>query len=260
MGERGTSTSGDGETRGSTDAPSQVMPHRKVLQIAGTHPDESTERIADRVGEVSGAFVEQVFAEYGDPGDGDRATDSAGGSELRRDGGGTNHETNGQEHPVTSSTEIDLSELNDRQLATIRAVSEDPTATQQEIADRLGVSRATVSKRLCDVPGFEWQTRRQLVGGLSEVTGEQSVSDQSTESGGASGVRTDGAGTATEDGRTDTESTTDPGPTASDSPVEAGLASDPELVHKVAHACLDAEYISTEEELRVLRRLLAGQG
>ncbi len=38
-----------------------------------------------------------------------------------------------------------------------------------------------------------------------------------------------------------------------------GAAADPELVHKVAHACLEADYVSREEELALLRALLGGR-
>lgn len=47
---------------------------------------------------------------------------------------------------------------------------------------------------------------------------------------------------------------------AMDKPDESEMEpviSDPELVHKIAHACLDADYVSEEEELRILRKFLA---
>lgn len=47
--------------------------------------------------------------------------------------------------------------------------------------------------------------------------------------------------------------------TGSSSPIETGLLSDPELTHKVLHACLRAETISEEEELRLLKLLTAAE-
>ncbi|ELZ03360.1 hypothetical protein C480_16545 [Natrialba aegyptia DSM 13077] len=38
----------------------------------------------------------------------------------------------------------------------------------------------------------------------------------------------------------------------------AGPLSDPELTHKILHACLDAEYISRDEELRIIRAVTTG--
>ncbi|ELZ01829.1 MarR family transcriptional regulator [Natrialba asiatica] len=38
----------------------------------------------------------------------------------------------------------------------------------------------------------------------------------------------------------------------------SGPLSDPELAHKILHACLDAEYISRDEELRIIRAVTTG--
>jgi len=136
----------------------------------------------------------------------------------------------------------DPSDLSDKQRETLVAVAERPSATQAEIAEELGVSRATVSKRLGSVDGFEWPERAAFVDDLFEYRG----------------------GSATESTVAEGSSTGDPGRVAAleariealETALEGGdetFEPDPELVHKVVHACMDAEYISQEEELEILR-------
>jgi hypothetical protein len=106
--------------------------------------------------------------------------------------------------------------------------------------------RATISKRVNDIPGFDWQSRREFV---AQLFGEF------------------GAGQ-----RTSTE--TDPSPDESVQEVrlrvealegrleESARANgsdniDPERFSKAVHACMDAEYISWDEELQLLESVLA---
>jgi len=288
MGTSGRFAAADNEG-GQTETAPQALLHRKVLDVAAANPNASPERIASEVGEASPSFVERVFEEYGDPAEGDRGAgpgDDSGAS--RRDGGsddsgpddsgkssaGANEQSptgreSGSESGTTAENHADLafepSELSTEQVETLRIVHEDPAATQRAVAERLDRDRSTVAKRINEIPGFEWATRRELVETLFE-DGELRLDSGLSRATETAVTVTDGAGP-------DAKPTTsgDPGAGSGDgakAPDDANvnangqprLSNDPELVHKVAHACLDAEYVTTDEELRILRGLLAGPG
>lgn len=56
-----------------------------------------------------------------------------------------------------------VEELTPEQLETLAAIRDRPEATQSELADELGVSRAAVSVRANSVPGMEWRSRARFV-------------------------------------------------------------------------------------------------
>jgi len=64
----------------------------------------------------------------------------------------------------------DPDQLTRKQLKTVRLVYGDTDATQGDSADRLGVTRATVSRRLNDVPSFEWSDRAAATATLLDGT------------------------------------------------------------------------------------------
>lgn len=80
----------------------------------------------------------------------------------------------------------DRASLSDAQIATLRAIHRNPEATQQELADELGVVRATISNRVNDVDGFDWERRRSFVeaffdgeaGARAETTAESEGDDE----------------------------------------------------------------------------------
>lgn len=304
MGTSGRFGAVDDERDGAKAAP-QAMLHRKVLDVAAANPNASTERIASEVGEASPSFVERVFAEYGDPAEGDResgpddGSDDSGPDDGVQSSPGADEASptgreSGSESAVAQESHADLgfdpSELSAEQVETLRIVHEDPTATQRAVAERLDRDRSTVAKRVNEIPGYEWATRRELVEALFE-DGELRLDSGSARANETAVTVTDGAGLDAADGGAGVGGSPDPtagvadvkpetsgnpevdsadsaGETNADKDAKAEgdangqsrLSSDPELVHKVAHACLDAEYIATDEELRILRRLLAGPG
>ncbi|WP_225335334.1 MarR family transcriptional regulator [Halomicrobium urmianum] len=168
--------------------------------------------IANQVSGASTELVEEVLAEYGDPDsepmgaeNGSKANDQSGGgsstAELAdNDGGTTPYATPGERTTTADSESIETSasssrarstvsgetesdsssdtahlrsQLSQEQLETLRVIQRRPEATQVEIAAELGVSRATVSNRVNDVEGFDWQNRNELV----DVVIEDSTSD-----------------------------------------------------------------------------------
>lgn len=178
----------------------------------------------------------------------------AGKSDVSRSAGGPTEEGEGvtlnsaqlvsedepDEPPVT-----DPDELTDKQRETLRAVDRNPTATQADIADALGVTRATISKRVNDIPGFDWSDRRDFVSRLFEGQRSEEVDPQ--ESGGdavSTGSSLESRVASIENRLEQHDSTGD------------AREIDPSLTHKIIHACVDAEYISEEEELSILRQII----
>lgn len=201
--------------------------------------------------------------------DRDPATDAADAESPGTDGHGVGDaESDGDDRDAESgSGEGRLpaaGDLDEKQLAVLRAVCERPTATQKELAASLGVSRATVSKRVNRIEGFDWQDRAAFVDRLFR---DGDPVDGSTAAETASGRVAGPAGP----GRTrrDLEAAVDEladrvaalnervdDVTASASGDAGALVDDPELAHKVVHACFESDRISREEELRLLRTLL----
>jgi transcriptional regulator with XRE-family HTH domain len=274
------------KTWDSSGEPRAVI-HKRILDVAGDNPDAS---LADIAAEISGAnadLVDRVLSKYGDPGEtelqntdtemshngqqsGERAQKDAQPDETSDDAG--------QVEPVT-----DPDDLTEKQLQTVRAVYEETDATQGDIADRLGVTPATVSRRLGDIPGFEWSDRAAFTETLfdgTEYEGDASAADVTeTEEPESTGNEADSEATADEtvsddeSAGHDSDSSTDEDRTepALDSlearlaTVEEMLDSDTdtserpirrELAHKVVHAAMESERISEEEELEVIAGLL----
>lgn len=319
-------------------------------------------QIARGVSGASTDLVERVLDEYGDPGgSGETAPESTGDSTAGSsatnadadDGPGANGATGNSVagapvdeaaadgdpgEPMTETdteTTSDPLELDERDREILRAVAERPNATQEEIAGVLGVSRATISRRVNDIEGFEWQDRAAFVeaafddgtavpgpderatdgeapgndssaapgadgegsadeGPTGDETGEGTSVEGDSRSGGtsvrAAAVETEAAavgptdespasngeepgGASSADGRATDDQ-------ASDRSSRAGLADrvatverrvdelessaaadgsafdDPELVHKVVHACIESDRIDEDEELRILAAVL----
>jgi len=137
------------------------------------------------------------------------------------------------------------SELSDKQLETLRSVRQDPTATQEEIADKLGVTRATISKRLNNISGFNWKTRRRFVDKLFDddqlADSKSRVADNNSQS-----------QIMELESRIDELEAQLEKASASDS----GSPLDPDLTRKVVHSCMHADYLSEDEEFELLRKLL----
>jgi DNA-binding CsgD family transcriptional regulator len=162
-------------------------------------------------------------------------------------------------------------DLSEKQREVLAAVAARPGATQQEIGEDLDVSPPTVSNRVNSIDGFEWSERESFAAAVFDDPPSADVAmdgGAATETASNEGLTRD----STESGSTDdpTEATVD---------TEAALASlearvtdleeartrttngdsvfnDPELVHKVVHACMQADTISESDELRILKELV----
>lgn len=147
---------------------------------------------------------------------------------------------------------IDPTSWDERQRETVLAIMEDPTATQAEIGDRLGVSPSTVCQRLKSIPGFSWGSRESFVASISReelVPESQSAVDEPL----AAEIldRLDRLSERLEaiEGRLDDVGSVD------DATGPERLT-DPELGHKILHACLQSDLVSDEEELQIIKDLL----
>jgi transcriptional regulator with XRE-family HTH domain len=208
----------------------------------------------------------------------DRATETAEGvakadDSEQADAGGseTDSETTTDDTPVRTPEE-----LGEKELAVLEVVAKRPDATQAEIADVLGVSRATVSKRASGIEGFDWQRRATFVDrlfgddadALTRGDAETStVPPSSLERADAradgdrrrtveSGLASGGADNSEIAARLDRIEDRLDGLEAAEPP--ANGISDPTLAHKVVHACMESEKVSEEEELRVVSAVLNG--
>lgn len=255
---------------------------KQILDVAAEHPDASLETIALEVPSATVDLVEQVLEEYGDPANGradqpeaelpeppteeridqpeaepsedtteertdqpdaDRSDDSTEGRAGPPDAERPDVET-GDDPPVPSS-------LTDEQRETLRAVYRNPEATQKEIGEILGVARATVSNRVNAIDGFDWDDRYAMASAFFDAS--------------PAGSPDAGSGTAADAGGRETtverlssrvealerrldgpETGTDP-----DVPLD-----DPQLVHKIMHACLESDAITEADELRIVKALI----
>jgi hypothetical protein len=263
---------------------------RKVLDVAAENPNASIEELASMVPSADPDLVERVLEEHGDPAS-DGGTEDPGASATGNDDEGekptaTDSETagTGTASVTTDSSELDVGtddtepdagsaptveELSAKQRAVLEHVAAEPSATQQEIGDRLDVSAATVSNRVNSIEGFDWGARAAFVDGVFDETPNPAVQvDGGATNEEATGTdqmdsvetphaepehRTDIETTLDqlEERMTDLEDTLERMATDDESPLE-----DPELVHKMVHACMESDNIDETEELEILQALL----
>lgn len=71
--------------------------------------------------------------------------------------------TDSEAHNTSDSEAVLLEELSQKQLRVLQAISEQPTAEQQVLAEEFDVTRSTISQWVNSIPGFEWQNRKEFV-------------------------------------------------------------------------------------------------
>ena len=226
--------------------------------------DEAPPVRADGDLAVDDRVAEEIAADEAETDDSERA--DVGGSE-------TDSETMTDDTPVRTPEE-----LSDKELAVLEVVAERPDATQEAVADVLGVSRATISKRASGIEGFDWQRRAAFVDRLFEddvdtlTRGSAEDSTVSPSSLERTDARTDGDRRRTTESESASAGTVDHGEIVTrldriesrldgvESREASGKGiSDPTLAHKVVHACMKSDRVSEEEELRVISAVLNGE-
>lgn len=221
-------------TKGGGEAPRAVI-HKRILDSAASAPDASLEALAGAVPGASPDLVERVLDEYGDP---------AHAADV------TTPEEPTMSDPVATPT---TEELTEKQRETLEAIARAPDATQSELAEALDVSRATVNKRLNDIPGFDWPDRRAFVDAvLDEAASAHSRSPEPAE------AAVDGGQLLSADAEHAFEQLQERVARLEQRPGNAGAGAgieDTELLAKVLRAVMAAEEISAEEEVAVLEAL-----
>lgn len=210
--------------------------HQEILEIAAEKPERSMEDIAAEVPSATTSLVERVLDEYGDP-----ATDS--------------HEpkvsAKTEEEPVEDQNYDGPDEdehLTDAELEVLRAIHSKPAASQRTLAESLDLSAATISKRAKAIDGLEWDHRESFVREFFDANPNLLEEDDIDEGNLSVMRRTDIDGLRAEidllNERIDSLATEHE---------SSGCFEDPELAHKVIHACMQSEEFSSDEELAVIR-------
>jgi DNA-binding NarL/FixJ family response regulator len=268
----------------------RALIHKKILETAASMPEATMAAVAEEVSGASTDLVERVLDEYGDPAasadsDPDASEEqSSVPSDAPATPDGRGAETASDETPVT-----DPDELTKKERAVLEVVAERPDATQQAVADVLGVSRATVSKRASGIEGFDWSDRasfverlfgtpaesRPLVRGDTDAPTVSCSNLPSTARADGDGQRAGDALSPPDAGRPSAggQRTADREDVLArldriearldalafdESAGAPGGITDPELAHKVVHACMESEHVSEDEELDVVAAVLQG--
>ncbi|MFB6354085.1 MAG: winged helix-turn-helix domain-containing protein [Halobacteriales archaeon] len=253
--------------------PPRAVIHKRILESAETRPDASMAELAADLPGASPDLVERVLEEYGDP-----AADAAGTAEA-----GPAAADGTEDEPMTDA-EPTTPELSDDQREALRAIAEHPEATQAELADVLGVSGATVNKRVNAIEGFSWDDRvafvERVLGGAPAEATDGSTDDapaDALDGAGPTDVPAAGGLPRSPDADGDARPAASDGgqlvdPTDAEAleglkervdrlEAERGAAGeaaidDPALLAKVVRAVVADDAITDEEELRVLEALL----
>ncbi|MDB2282677.1 sigma factor-like helix-turn-helix DNA-binding protein [Halorubrum ezzemoulense] len=183
------------QTDTNTDTPSQTADGPDEPSMTNT-PDNSSTMDSDSKDAPTDSVAEPEFEPSDDP---------VEATELNPDAASSNDEST-----------PDPGDLTQKERETLRAIFYEPTATQDQIADMLGISRATVSNRVNAIPEFDWADREAFVEEVfdedltvgTSVTPANGDSTAAAQNAGKEAV-TDGAPGATSD------------PAANESPLES---------------------------------------
>jgi len=216
----------------STEHPRAVI-HKQILDAARERPDATIQELAAEISGASDDLVERVLDSYGDP-----KNDSEEGESVSEE---STVEALADEEPMGGDAPApDIEDLTEVQRETIRAIYEHPNATQRELAELLGVSAPTINDRVNSVDGFEWNSRYEFTKTIMNH-------DSSEPNGSPERDSEDKATLRDRIKRLETKLEADP-----HCPLQ-----DPTIVHKVVHACMTAENITEEEELRIIEAVLS---
>lgn len=245
-------TDGSSQTAG-RDSDQRGEPETEPPEEANaeTEPDTETETSAEQ----------ETESETGSEAERDAATTNADTSDETED----ETETDAEEHSDGDEPYPSLSELTEKQRETLRTIAENPEATQTELATRLDVSAPTICNRVNSIEGFDWSDRQAFVDAVFETDSHDSPEPASTQA--QSATQTPRVSDLEERlnnierqldalvADTPSKQAITDGSGSNEGPSGAAFE-DPELVSKVVHACMDAETISEEEELRIVRALI----
>lgn len=256
------------------------MRQKRILDAAEENPKASIEELAAMVPSATPELVERVFDQHEDPAAAHQSG-TAASTQATTDGGASDSDSDQDSSSAETGEESPtLDELSEKQRGVVRAVAARPTATQKEIGEELGVTAATVSNRVNSIPGFDWEERASVA---EEFVEQPATSGALSDGGAVTGDASEETGSADSAGSADATEPNDELTSMDEEPSQAeddvaetisrleervanlessresesdGVFDDPELVHKVVHACIESEAVSEAEELEILRQLL----
>jgi DNA-binding MarR family transcriptional regulator len=222
--------------------------HKNILDEAESRPDAAIAEIEAAVSGATEDLVERVLAEYGDPVNNPTSTqESATGT-----GDGGSKEGTSKAPTLDHTDDIRSPELTEKQREVLSCIYSNPTCTQREIGDLLGVSGATINFHVSSIEGLEWQNRQTYV---KSVFNEESMSE---------GVDAKHQGNASSNQvqdqvlsrLTEIEQQLD-AIHAAEQELTTAKSVDPQLMRKVIHACIHADTMTEEDELAVIDHFLS---
>jgi len=259
------------------------MRHKQILDVAAEKPEASIEELAAEVPSATAELVERVLEEHGDPAEND-GTDAPDESPGDTSTGSESYPAPGD---LSSAERETLQAIQQHPAASQRDLAEKLDVTASTVSNRVnGIDGFDWADREAFANAVFCDEAPESVPALAE-TETQASQPEPTESAGVpdeGDERTSEPDTASDDGdQSSAAAATAAGEvnttlTMFQSTVEdlsAQLAElesrvetvtdggnspqpfqDPELVHKVVHACMNSDKISEEEELRILDSLL----
>ena len=228
------------------------MIHKRILDVARSNPDLSIEGIATDVSGASVNLVEKVLDQYGDPVEAELEPSEGDQKEPTSKQLATNADPRSVDDPDSATSpdqQYDPASMTEKQLETLQEIYRHPEATQADLAELLDVTSATICQRVNSIDGFDWSKREQFVQKVIEPSDARRVEVEPTnesESGYSDQIDELTRLVTTLEQRLESLA----GPPRS-------IFADPELAHKVMHACMESDCISKEEELLIIREILA---
>ena len=229
-------------------------PHDAIFRSNATEEDAHTEAVDDHATSSDEADDRAASGEEAPVDADDESPQTEHESESEQT---TPHapDTAGDGEPDTRPS---LESLTATQRETLEAIYEEPTATQAELGERFDVSRATICQRVNAIPGFDWKTRAAFVEDLFDDDTDEEPTESPMTNGHHSADLAAQVSTLTdhvEQLEQQLQQQLDHQEESQPTPAQI-MFDDPELAHKVVHACMQSDQITEDEELRILKAML----
>ncbi|EMA70008.1 hypothetical protein C468_00695 [Halorubrum kocurii JCM 14978] len=261
----------DLDSKGSSDGQATTEATNQAHELSSETDKEPDGPSVTEPPETASQMDPETEADTTEPGVEPEPAAEAGPSDKSAETAGSGADTSSP----TNESIPDPEGLTQKERETLRAISYEPTATQNQIADMLGVSRATVSNRVNAIPGFNWADRDSFVeevfddhltvdvsvspngddgSAATQNTGKEAVTDgspsrQSEDATGDSSTQEDSSAAA--DGVVDGTAPTAPAPQAADrdATTEDSDAASSEDLDAISHQLDDfAERLAAVEQ------------
>lgn len=195
--------------------------------------------LADDVPGASIGLIEKVLDQYCDPGE-KQAFQEATEEQLTTKSDLSIDDAS--EEPPNDAPPTPEA-LSGKQIETLWEIHNQPTSTQSEIGDVLGLAQPTINNRLISSPDFSWENRKAFA---ERFFGTPSREEARKEGGGHSSVVSEDSLLLPKQQFEAMESKEEP-------PVLT-----PDLLRKVGHACIQSDAFSEREEVELIRVLCGG--